>query len=123
MTKKCVVCGKPLTGRQTKYCSVKCRNEDNSKKQSPDLTKLTELMILSQHTNLTLTKSITELSKRIDNLISMFEEAAKNVGDIKAVTKEEVDQIAKELQRVVQQNKDLAEGLLALNAYVRKKNV
>lgn len=117
---KCSVCGKQLTGRQKKYCSVACRNKANKKPEDPKMNQLLEVSILTQQTNLTLIKSVNELSRRMGRFISMFEEAAKHVGDVKAVTQEEVEDIAKRIQSVVQQNKDLAEGLLNLDAYVRR---
>jgi len=120
---KCSVCGKELKGRQKKYCSVKCRNQENKKKEDPQFKTLLDVTILSQQTNLTLIKSINELSRRMDRFVSMFEDAAKNVGDIKAVTRDEVEDIAKRIQEVVQQNKDLAEGLINLDSYVRRRNV
>lgn len=119
MTLTCANCGKKLTGRQKKWCSVSCRNTGNTKPRDPDITKLIEVSVLSQKTNLVLTKSINELSQKVNSLVLMFQEAAKNVGEIRDVTKDEVDQIAKQLQEVVQQNKDLAQGLIALDNYTR----
>jgi len=121
MALTCANCGKTLTGRQKKWCSVSCRNSGNKKPRDPDIQRLIEVSVLSQQTNLTLTKSMNELSRRVDSLVSMFQEAAKNVGDIKDVTKNEVDDIAKQLQEVVQQNKDLARGLIALDNFTRRK--
>ncbi|MCD4760196.1 hypothetical protein K8R33_04900 [archaeon] len=118
---KCARCGKALTGRQKKWCSVKCRNEGSKKPESSEMKKLIEVSILTQQTNITLIKSISELSKRVDSLVDLFEEAAKNVGDVKAVTQEEVGDIAKRIQEVVLQNRDLAEGLLNLDSYVKRK--
>ena len=122
MSLKCARCGKTLTGRQKKWCSVRCRNEGNKKPEDTGIKKLVEVSILAQQTNLILIKSISELSKRVDSMVSMFEKAANNVGDIKAVTQEEVEDVARRVQEVVQQNKDLAEGLLNLDSYVRRRN-
>ena len=120
MTLKCARCGKELTGRQKKWCSVTCRNEGNKKSENLDMLKLIEVSILSQKTNLALAKSVNDLTVKVDGMVSMFEKAAEGVGDIRDVTKEEVNQVAKQLQDVVKQNKDLAEGLLALDGYVRR---
>jgi hypothetical protein len=122
MSLKCARCGKGLTGRQKKWCSVSCRNQGNKKTEDVGIKKLIEISILSQQTNLTLIKSMSELSKRVDKLVTMFEKAANNVGDIKAVTQEEVEDVARRVQEVVQQNRDLAEGLLNLDGYVRRRN-
>ena len=122
MSLKCAKCGKALTGRQKKWCSVSCRNEGNKKPEDSGIKKLIEISILSQQTNLILIKSVSELSKRVDRMVSMFEKAADNVGDIKAVTQEEVEDVARRVQAVVQQNRDLAEGLLNLDSYVRRRN-
>ena len=120
MSLKCARCGKGLNGRQKKWCSVSCRNEGGKKAGNSDLNKLIEVSVLSQKTNLALAKSVSELSSRMDRMVSMFETAAKGVGDLREVSKSEVEQIAKELKDVVQQNKGLAEGLIALDNYVRK---
>ena len=122
MSLKCARCGKGLTGRQKKWCSVSCRNQGNKKTEDVGIKKLIEISILSQQTNLTLIKSMSELSKRVDKLVTMFEKAANNVGDIKAVTQEEVEDVARRVQEVVQQNRDLAEGLPNLDGYVRRRN-
>ena len=122
MSLKCARCGKGLTGRQKKWCSVSCRNEGSKKPESSDMKKLIEVSILSQQTNIILIKSMSELSKRVDRMVSMFEKAANNVGDIKAVTQEEVEDVARRVQEVVQQNRDLAEGLISLDGYVRRRN-
>jgi hypothetical protein len=119
MALSCARCGKNLTGRQKKWCSVTCRNASSKKASDSDLKKLIEVSVLSQKTNLVLTKSINELSIKVNSLVLMFQEAAKNVGEIRDVTKDEVDQIAKQLQEVVSQNKDLAQGLIALDNYTR----
>ncbi len=99
------------------------RKRASVKKEDPQMKKLLEISVIAQETNLTLIKSINELSKRMSNFISMFEEASKHVGDLKAVTKDEVEEIAKRIQDVVQNNKDLAEGLLALDQYVRRNRM
>ena len=120
MALNCARCGKTLTGRQKKWCSVSCRNEGSKKAGSSELKKLIEVSVLSQKTNLALAKSVNDLTLRVDRMVSMFEKEAEGVGDIRDVTKEEVNQVAKQLQDVVKQNKDLAEGLLALDGYVRR---
>lgn len=85
------------------------------------IKQLVEASVLSQKTTLTLVKSVNDLSLRIDKLVSLFEKAAENVDKIKDVTREEIEDITKRLQEVVQQNKDLAEGLLSLDRYTRSK--
>nr|MBA4405389.1 hypothetical protein [Nanoarchaeum sp.] len=85
------------------------------------LKQLIETSILSQKTTLTLVKSVNDLSLRIDKLVSLFEKAAENVDKIKDVTREEIEDVTKRLQEVLQQNKDLAEGLLSLDRYTRSK--
>jgi hypothetical protein len=120
MSLKCARCGKKLTGRQKKWCSVNCRNQGNKKTVNSDLKKLIEVSVLSQRTNLALAKSVKDLTIKVDDMVSMFETAAKGVGDLREVSKNEVEQIAKELKEVMQQNKGLAEGLIALDNYVRK---
>lgn len=96
------------------------KKTEQSKIDEPQIKKLIEISLLAQETNLTLTRSVNELSKRMDRFVAMFEEAAKNVGNLKAVSRDEVEEITKQIKDVVQQNRDLAEGLLSLDKYVRR---
>ncbi len=57
-----------------------------------------------------------QLTSRTDRLLSLFEEAAKNIekGEIK-------EPLAKQLESLLEQNKIIARGLVLLEKYVRDK--
>ncbi len=73
--------------------------------------------------NLTLQKATIELidavnkmTERTDRLLSLFEEAAKNIE--KAEIKEP---LAKQLEMLLEQNKAIARGLVLLERYIRER--
>ncbi len=60
--------------------------------------------------------SIKELTKRMDNMVKIFEEAAKNI-------KEGTDKpLMDKLQSLLDQNQTIAKGLILLEKYVREKS-
>jgi len=88
-------------------------------------TKLVKQLALN---NVTLQKISTnlleeniKLIKRIDKLVSIFEEASKHVGEIE-VTDEKIKGLAAKLESLLEQNKDIAKGLILLEKYVRGKS-
>jgi hypothetical protein len=61
--------------------------------------------------------SINDLNKKIDKMLSLFEEAAKNIE--KGSIYEEP--LAKKLESLLEQNKIIARGLILLEKYIRDK--
>ena len=82
---------------------------------------LIENSINLQKTMLTLVESTNNLNKRVDSMVGLFEKAAGNVDKIKDGESRNVDALARRLNGIIQQNKDLARGLVLLEEYVRKK--
>ncbi len=70
--------------------------------------KMTELVL-----------SINNLTKRVDNLVGIFEEAAKNVTSFSE--NEEIKPLLDKLDSLTEQNRVIAKGLIALEQYVRDK--
>ncbi len=61
--------------------------------------------------------SIKELTKRMDDMVKIFEEAAKHI-------KEGTDKpLMDKLQDLLEQNQTIAKGLVLLEKYVREKSV
>lgn len=92
--------------------------EKKEKTHSKDLS-LTQLNIQLQDKNIELMNAMHALTKRIDNLVSIFEEAAKNVSNVEDDTR--IKQLTEKLESLLEQNKSLAGGLLTLERYVRSK--
>lgn len=75
-----------------------------------------------QKISVALLKSNHELGKRIDSLVKIFEQAAKNISGIEEGTQEEkIGKLSNKLETLLEQNKALAEGLFMLEKYVRAK--
>ena len=86
--------------------------------------KLAEINAKMQKISLDIIESNNELTKRIDKLVNIFETAARNVG-IDEKGKSEADSIrhlSEKIEDLLEQNKNLAEGLLLLDRYVRRKS-
>ncbi len=80
---------------------------------------LAKLNIELQHKNIELLNAVHTLTKRVDNLISIFEEAAKNVGTVEEDSR--LKELTTKLEALLEQNKSLANGLVLLERYVRSK--
>ena len=82
---------------------------------------LVQLNIELQKKNIELLEAVHALTQRIDNLVNVFEEAAKNVSNIEEDKK--VKDLTNKLEELLEQNKSLANGLLLLERYVRSKSI
>lgn len=85
---------------------------------------LNEIAARMQKVSLEVIQSNNELNKRIDKLVELFETAARNVG-ISENNKSETESIralSGKIEDLLEQNKNLAEGLLLLEKYVRRKS-
>jgi len=82
---------------------------------------LLQLNIELQKKNIELLEAMNALAQRIDNLVNIFEEAAKNVANIEEDRK--VKDLANKLEELLEQNKSLANGLLLLERYIRSKSL
>lgn len=65
---------------------------------------------------LALLDSVTRLTDRTDRLLSLFEEAAKNIEKL-----EIKEPLAKQLEELLEQNRTIARGLLLIEKYVKEK--
>ncbi len=76
---------------------------------------------LSSKNVLELIDSSNRLVNRMDKIISLFEEAAKHVGEVES-TEAKVAALSSKLESLLEQNKAIAQGLLLLEKYVRGKS-
>lgn len=80
------------------------------------IAQLAENNLALQEKTAELITSIKELTKKIDNMVNIFEEAAKHI-------KEGTDRpLMEKLQGLLEQNKTIAKGLILLEKYVREKS-
>lgn len=90
-----------------------------SKEKAP--SQLLQLNIELQKKNIELLEAMHSLTQKIDNLVNVFEEAAKNVANVEEDHK--IRDLANKLEELLEQNKSLANGLLLLERYVRSKSL
>ena len=67
-----------------------------------------------------LISSMNKLTLRVDKLVSLFEEASKNVAEVES-TEARISSLASRLDSLLEQNKAIAQGLVLLEKYVRGK--
>ncbi len=65
--------------------------------------------------------SIGKMTQRVDKLVSLFEEAAKHVGEVES-TEARITSLSTKLESLLDQNKAIAQGLILLEKYVRGKS-
>ncbi|HLD03130.1 MAG TPA: hypothetical protein VJC07_05535 [Candidatus Nanoarchaeia archaeon] len=85
--------------------------------EKDDLAKqLMKSSIDLQDKNIQLIDSVSKLTKKVDELLTVFEEAARNI------EKGEVEEpLARKLNVLLEQNKAVARGLVLIEKYVRDK--
>ena len=92
-----------------------------AKKKEKAPSNLLSLNVELQKKNIELLEAMNNLTQRIDNLVNVFEEAAKNVANVEDNSR--VRDLATKLEELLEQNKSLADGLLLLERYVRSKSL
>ena len=72
--------------------------------------------VVLQKATLQLLDSTKQLTDRTDRLLSLFEEAAKNIekGEVK-------EPLTKQMESLLEQNRVIARGLVLLEKYIRDK--
>ncbi len=90
-------------------------------KEDTLLKQLAESSVALQKTSLNLAEKTSDLTKRIDKLVSLFEEASKHVGDVEN-REDRVKVLSEKLEALLDQNKEIAKGLILLDKYIRGKN-
>ena len=70
-----------------------------------------------QKTNIGLLEAVQQPTQRTDRLLSLFEDAARNLEK-----NESQEPLARQLGMLLEQNKTIARGLVLLEQYVREKS-
>jgi hypothetical protein len=86
-----------------------------SRQQDEMIKVLMESNIELQHKSADMVHAVKELTKRMDSMVALFEEAASQ---IKSGTDEP---LMKKLEDLLDQNKTIAKGLILLEKYVRER--
>tara|TARA_Y100000310_G_scaffold332606_1_gene408520 strand:- start:3740 stop:4087 length:348 start_codon:yes stop_codon:yes gene_type:complete len=92
-----------------------------AKKTSPSEPLIDELIkhnISLEKVSLELLESVNKMIKRTDRMLSLFEEAAKN---IEQSEKLEEKPMAKQISDLVEQNRTIARGLILIERFVRDR--
>ena len=82
--------------------------------------QLAESSLKIQSKSVDLISSMEKLTKRIDTMVSLFEEASKHVGEAET-TEQRINELTNKLESLLEQNKSIARGLILLEKYVRGK--
>ena len=92
-----------------------------AKKIAPSEPLIDELIkhnIALEKVSLELLDSMNKMTRRMDRMLSLFEEAAKN---IERAEKLDEKPLAKQISDLVEQNKTIAGGLILIERFVRDK--
>ncbi len=102
--------------------TVKKKTTSTSKSlDTKKLELLVDSTVVLHKTVVGMTESINGLTKRMDLLLDLFEDASKNVNRMAKDETDDVEELAKKLEAVIRQNKDLAQAVVALDKYVKEK--
>ena len=92
---------------------------------SPNYDELVKTLV---EQNIILTKKSAEmvaqvkmLTSRVDKLVGIFEKASKDIGKVQT-SDEMVKALSERLGELLEQNKTIASGLIALERYVRHRS-
>mgnify|MGYP001345583746 CR=1 FL=1 len=92
-----------------------------ARKSSPSEPLIDELIkhnVALEKVSLELLESVNKMTHRMDRMLSLFEEAAKN---IEKAEKLDEKPLATQLENLIEQNKTIARGLLLIERFVRDK--
>ena len=65
--------------------------------------------------------SLHQLTVRLDKMFSLFEEASKHVAEVES-SEAKITALSSKLESLLEQNKNIAKGLILLEKYVRGKS-
>ncbi|MBS3144320.1 hypothetical protein J4208_01930 [Candidatus Woesearchaeota archaeon] len=84
---------------------------------SSAIKELATMNIELQKITVELIDKMNNLTTRMDRMLSLFEDAARTIGN----TPEETSGLKTQLQDLLEQNKTIARGLLSIEKYIREK--
>jgi len=83
---------------------------------SSAVTELTRMNIELQKITVELIDKMNNLTTRMDRMLSLFEDAARNIS-----TTDDAPGLKVQLQELLDQNKTIARGLLSIERYIRER--
>lgn len=92
-----------------------------TKKEDKLVKALIENNLSLQKKTTELLHGFNELSKRIDKLVNLFETASKKVTEAR-IDDDKMAALAGKLESLLDQNKEIAKGLILLEKYVRGRS-
>jgi len=92
---------------------------DTKKVHDSHIEKLVETNIAIDKKTVELIDSISQLVKKIDSLVNIFDEASKHVLEVGEDKK--ILNLTDKVESLIEQNKTIAKGLLMLEQYVKSK--
>lgn len=123
-SKKKTVKRKSTRKRATKRKTTRKRATRRKATPNVNVQKLESIATQMEKVSISLIQSNHQLNSRIDKLVTLFETAVKNVGisDEKSSDRDSIRELSNKIEDLLDQNKNLAEGLLLLERYVRNKS-
>ncbi|MBU2633792.1 MAG: hypothetical protein KJ674_00955 [Nanoarchaeota archaeon] len=94
--------------------------EKKSSAHKDILNKFIENSLLLQKKDAELLHSVNELTKKIDRMLNVFEEASKHVMEVGEDKR--IIELTEKLDALLDQNKTVAKGLIMLEQYVRGRH-
>ena len=94
------------------------KKEVNIRSDDPLVKELIKHNVELEKVSIELIDSVNEMTSRMDRMLSLFEEAAKNL-ERKEILQEKP--VAKQIESLLEQNKIIARGLLLIEKYIREK--
>jgi len=94
--------------------------QKDSSSQQRLVEQLIEHNITLQKKDVELISNVTKLIQKIDRLLGVFEEASKHVMEVGEDKR--IVELADKLEELLNQNKNIAKGLIMLEQYVRTKS-
>lgn len=84
------------------------------------IEQLIENNLILQKKETELMMNVNNLVKRIDRMLNVFEEASKHVMEVGE--EKRIIELADKLEELLNQNKNIAKGLIMLEQYVKTKS-
>ncbi|MBI4158842.1 hypothetical protein HY500_01130 [Candidatus Woesearchaeota archaeon] len=94
--------------------------ESTVSSQKKLIEQLIENNLILQKKETELMVNVNQLIKRIDRMLNIFEEASKHVMEVGEEKK--IIELADKLEELLNQNKNIAKGLIMLEQYVKTKS-
>jgi DNA integrity scanning protein DisA with diadenylate cyclase activity len=95
------------------------KSESSSGSSTALVRSLAENNLALQKKNIELITSMNNLTKRMDKMLNVFEEASRHIMEVGEDKR--IIELAEKLERLLEQNKTIASGLLMLERYVRER--